>query len=166
MLPGLAPCVVGGGRSLGSILSGGTNIGNMTDLGGLAAAFDGGTSEPLSTCAANDAVLLTAGYVGKTLTRRIYKVRCFGSNDHGYVKNSNPAATLKLYGKTGSAPANATNGTLLGTLSFTDTANESSLRSINSSDNETLWDHFWVTVESGGSSEKFGFGELQFYEAV
>lgn len=56
--------------------------------------------------------------------------------------------TFYLYGKTGSAPASATNGTLLGstTISITDTSPTTYSTYINSSDTLTAWSHLWVTA--------------------
>ncbi|MEP9388468.1 hypothetical protein [Mesorhizobium sp. KR9-304] len=89
-----------------------------------------------------------AAHIGKSTSvaapTAIESVTVFGSNDHGYCSNTNPSITITLYGKTGSAPASRTDGTTLGSTTFTDTANESTGRQINSSDTATYWDHVWV----------------------
>lgn len=154
-------------RTLGSAITGGTNIGNMTAAGGLAAAFDGTTNQAQGSSARRDSV--TNAYCGKTpaSAKRVFKSISYGSNNHGYFVLANTTCDLALYGKTGAAPANGTDGTLLGTLSFTDTADESgNPREIVSSDKETLWDHIWLYISERGTSGNVSLAELQIYEAV
>jgi hypothetical protein len=145
------------------------HIGDMTASGGLAAAFDNTTSQAAAACAVKAA---TSGYVGSDYTsqpgrgKRIYKATCFGSNDQGYSSTGAGASiTLNLYGKTGTtAPANATDGTLLGTLAFTNLANESSGRDITSSDQDTLFGFLWIQVVAG--SGNVTLAEAQLYESL
>lgn len=133
----------------------GTNIGNGTVGGGLAAAFDAVTNQTDSSCAAKAAAAANSMFVGKTnaVPTAIESVTVYGSNNSGYVFSTNPACTLTLYGKMGVAPANGTDGTSLGSVSFTDTANESaSPRTINSSDTATYWDHRWVNLTQANNA--------------
>jgi hypothetical protein len=142
----------------------GTNIGNFTADGGLAAAFDGTTSQANTAGAGKSSA--TSGYIGKTLavSKPIYKAIVYGSNNHGYVPSANPTVTINLYGKVGTAPASSTDGTLLGTLSFADTADESSNpRTITSDDWDTVWDHVWIEVTTESATAK-QVAEVQFYE--
>lgn len=143
----------------------GTNIGNMTEVGGLAAAFDGNASQINTSCAGRtDAGINTfSSYVGKTHTSAVSKVEVSGSNSHGYGFSGTPSITIRLYGKQGSAPANATDGTELGSITFTDTADESAARTITSSDLNTVWDHRWVTVAANANTAGFYFAEVVFY---
>jgi len=145
-------------------ITGGTNIGNMTSNGGLAAVFNGVTNATSIDSAA--IALTTAAYVGKTITKRVIKGIFYGSNEKGYVNVINPTITLNLRGKTGAAPsAPATDGTLLGTLSFTDTLNESgNPREIISSDPSTVWNHIWVYITHDGAANNMYFTEAEFYE--
>lgn len=71
----------------------------------------------------------------------------------GFFPTANGAGTvtINLYGKQGSAPTTATDGTLLGTLSFTNTNSELAGRTVTSSDEDTFWDHAWVTMVSSTS---------------
>lgn len=151
-------------RTQGSVISGGTNIGDMTGTGGLAASFDGTTNQAGAACSTRSSV--ANGYVGKTITKRVFKLIAYGSNNNGF-QNSNTATTITLYGKTGSAPANGTDGTSLGSVNFTDTTNESAGRTVTSSDNETLWDHLWmyISIDGGGSNNLFS-AECELYESV
>lgn len=97
----------------------GTSIGDLTGGGGLAAVFDGDNSKTYAQCAT---VAATTGYVGKTPASAVKVSRAivYGSSDKGFVTGASPAVTLSLYGKTGAAPANGTDGTLLGSVSFID----------------------------------------------
>ena len=133
-------------------ISGGTNIGNMTGGGGLAAAFDGTTSQAIASCASLASVTTTA-YVGKHLATSsvVRGVTVFGSSDQGYVSGANPTTVLNLYASQ-TAPSNSTNGTLLGTLSFTDTGNESTGRVITSNDPNTVWNYVWINPTTASSS--------------
>ena len=140
----------------------GTNIGNMTSNGGLAAAFDGNTSQAQTQCAANTNQI--GGYVSKALAQpaAIDRVIIYGSNNAGYSNGTNRTITLVLYGKQGAAPSSATDGTILGTLGpFTDIPDESAGRTIASSDTDAIWDHVWVGYTASGGGARCA--ELQIY---
>lgn len=142
--------------------AGGTNLGDLTGGGGLAAAFDGTTAQAAAACATEAAS--TDAWVGKTLasTSAISKAVVYGSNDAGFVSAINPTVTLDLYGKTGAAPASATDGTLLGTASFTDTADESAGRTVTTSD-ATVWTHVWVRVTHNGAANQINVAEVKLF---
>ena len=154
----------------GSNLTGaGSNIGDLIGGGGLAAAFDATTSQGTAACANHGTG--TEAYVGKDFSaapKRIYECIVFGSNNHGYIFSVNPSITIDLYGKNGSAPSNGSDGTSLGQIAFTDTANESVGRTIaNGDDYETLWDYVWMRIYNGGTSRRGWYcAELEIYEAV
>jgi hypothetical protein len=161
--------LIGFGVSLGALTSGleidrtlGTNIGDAIGGGGLAAAFNGTTSETAASGAQLNAS--TSFYVGKTgnIPRYISKVTCYGSNNAGYVASADPTITLTLCGKNGSAPANSTDGTVLGSITFTDSANESTGRDIVSTVQDQKFDHWWVAGSAVSSSWRIA--ELRFYE--
>lgn len=132
----------------------GTNIGDMTGNGGLAACFDGTTNKPNSTSASKSAATLS--YVGKNYSaspKKIAQAQTYGSNESGYVGTANPSVTIKLWGKNGSAPANASDGTELGTVTFTDTNNlTNDPRTITSSDTTTSYDYVWVSITGNGTN--------------
>jgi hypothetical protein len=147
-------------------LSGSTSIGDLTGGGNLAAAFDADTTQAAAACAAKAAA--TTGYVGKTFAAAapIHTVKVYGSNDAGYVSAITPEVTIKLYGKNGTAPANGTDGTLLATLTpFTDTADESTARTITSSDQNTSYLHAWVYITHNGVANQINVAELEFFSA-
>lgn len=132
----------------------GTNIGDMTVNGGLAAAFDGTTSQTTGSCARSAGS--DDGWVGKTLAspRTFGKALVYGANNQGFDSRgvADSSVTLKIYGKSGTAPANKTDGTLLGTTGpFTDQLDESGGRQVDSTDTSTTWDHLWVYEHTGGS---------------
>lgn len=133
-------------RTSGSVIS------NFNSLPGN--AFDGVTSQGNGFCAGKSATAANSGYVGKTMAgpTAIENATVRGSSNLGYVDGSNPSVTLELYGKQGSAPSSATNGTLLGTITFTDTNNESSARQIDSTDVNTYWDHLWIRLSQSTNS--------------
>lgn len=138
----------------------GTNIGNMTANGGLASAFDGNLSQGQSASAT---IASTSGYVGKThsAAKRCSRVVVHGPNDVGYSGGGNGSITIDLYGKTGAAPGSATDGTLIGTITFTDTNNESAGREIISSDQATSYENWWVHVAGAAN---IAVTELVMYE--
>lgn len=144
----------------------GTNIGDMTTNGGLAAIFDGTTSQADTACGRATAV--NNAYAGKNYSsspKKISKVICYGGNNVGFWHTYNSTATLDLYGKNGGAPSNDTDGTLLGTLSYTDTTNESAGRTVTSTDTLTAWDYVWVRTSQPGAAANAYMAELTFYEA-
>jgi hypothetical protein len=145
-----------------SLFSGGTNIGNMTGLGGLAAAFDGTTNKARSSCAY---IANATGYVGKTFGtgKRVEHVVAYPSNDNGFQHDNQSGETysLTLYGKQGTAPSNATNGTSLGTASGSDNSPVAAA-TITSSDQSTLWDHCWLTITPSPNSDT-QCAQLQIY---
>lgn len=144
----------------------GTNIGDMTSAiaGGLAAAFDGVTNQGASACARKDSG--TFAYVGKDYSsapKRIGQALVYGSNEAGYVGGSNPTVTLALYGKSGSPPSSSTDGTELGSLTFVELTNESSPRTVQSSDHDTAWDYVWIRVSHTAASSAMVLAEARFY---
>lgn len=122
----------------------GTNIGNMTLNGGLAAAFDGVTNAAAGSCAS----FSDAGYCGKTYGtgKVVYSVQVHGSNDFGYTTGGAVSVAISLFGKNGT-PANATDGTLIGAISFTNLSNESAPRAIISTDNANAYTSIWVQID-------------------
>ena len=140
----------------------GTNIGNFTTNGGLAAAFDGTTSQNSSACAAREA---QNGFVGKTLaSAKVFgEAVIFGSSDQGFVNDANPSVTITILGKNGTAPANLNNGTEIGTITFTDTSDESAGRTIESTDLTTTWDHIFARV-SNVVGDPLHVAELELWE--
>lgn len=130
-----------------------TKFGNMTAANRLGQIFDGN----LTTSGYNE---LTSGFAGVVLAQptKIAKA-VFTPQSNGFdASGATSAVTLQLYGKNG-MPANATDGTLLGSLSFTD-VNSPASREITSTNQIAEFTHVWGRVVTGVWSV---FAELQFY---
>jgi hypothetical protein len=144
----------------------GTVIGNMTSGAAQSNCFDGTTSQALSAGAGACPFVNNApGYVGKTYAagKAMSRVVVYGSNDDGFMYAANPSVTITLYGKNG-VPANGTDGTSLGTLTFTDTADESGGRTVSSTDTSTTYTNVWVYINGGAIST--ACAELVMYEML
>jgi hypothetical protein len=138
----------------------GTAIGNLNAFG-LDKAFDGVTNAAGATCAAKSG---SGGYVGKTYsTGKVFsRAVLYGANDRGFIDGANPSVTITIYGKNGT-PSSETDGTVLGVLTFIDTANESSGREVTCS-NPNAFTSVWARVTSGPYSTYVA--ELVLYELV
>jgi hypothetical protein len=145
----------------------GTNIGNATNGGGLAAAFDGTTSQAFGAGAGSSGSVASI-WVGKTLTgpKVFGQAIVYGSNDRGFVTGGGtPAMTINIRGKNGAAPASATDGTIVGTVSaFNDTTNESAGRTAASTDLVATWDHLFAEIAQGGAAAGMYCAEVEFWE--
>ena len=155
-----------GGPGVAIELTGlGTNLGNLTGGGGLAAAFDDDTTQTAAASASNSGQ--DNRWVGKTLPtpKAIAKAIVHGSDDQGYITSANPSVTITLYGKNGTSPNSRTDGTAIGSITFTDTANESTGREIIPTDTETVWDHVWIgVVNNAAGTTAINVAELRLYE--
>lgn len=143
----------------------GTNIGNMTEVDGLAAAFDGSAVNGQSAAKTNTA----SAFIGKTLAapKRFARAVVYGSPTQGFVlQGQNPNMTINIRGKNGAAPSGATDGTIVGTSSFTDTADESAGRTIQSTDRGTSWDHLFAEITHDGGSLNIACTELDLYANI
>lgn len=150
----------------------GTNFGDMTAAGGIAAAFDGVTSQS-GASTANKGTGTDFAFIGKTLADPAIFSRAVihGSNSAGFL-NNNAEITITIYGHTGSAPtseAEVLAGTALGSITFTDTGDESAGREItNTAADYTAFDHLtayiWRTDE--GTNAVRAVAEVVLYEQV
>lgn len=99
----------------------GTNIGDMTGGGGLAALWDGNTSQANGVCANNPSA---TGNAGKDYTaqggKRVAKAQVWASSDYGYYQNTGSAVTVHLQ----HADASGGPWTTLATNAGTDTNNQ------------------------------------------
>lgn len=144
----------------------GTNIGNMTASGGLAAAFDGVTSQAFPASAGFQ--IGGTPWIGKTLAAPAAFGRAivYGSNNSGFVGGVDPNVTLTFRGKNGAAPATSTDGTAIGTLTFAETADESAGRIVESTNHQTKWDHIIVEITHDGGAANEYCAELSLYAFV
>ncbi len=181
--------------SLSNAIAGatGTNIGNMTSAGGLAASFDGipakvaaSSSEQSTSGGAlgiNTSLSLDS-FVGKNYGgQQVMQVTVFPSADAGfgigsYIGGSGgvlvpysyvPTLTLNLRGKA-TNPASPSDGTLLGTSGVI--SNTVSPVTIVSNDQATSWNYIWVeeiatfvNTASGCSSYSFSsaIAQVEFF---
>jgi hypothetical protein len=145
----------------------GTNIGDMTSGGGLAGAFDGTTNQSNAASAQRTGTVANA-YVGKNYSaspKRIAKADIYPSNADHWFSAADGAVNviLTLYGKNGSPPSSHTDGTSLGTTTFSEDA--TSPRTITSNDTTTSWDYVWMSIATGaGSTGTIYCAELVLYE--
>lgn len=145
----------------------GTAIGDMTAYGGLAAAFDGATSQGIAACA-RTAVAVFSGYIGKNFgsPKTVRQVRVYGSNDYGFCTTAGSiTVTLEVYGKS-SAPSGGTDGTLLHEVSFID-PNDGTPQLLTIA-SPAAYAYVWVLCSTTGSGagETNAIAEIEFYEAV
>lgn len=153
------------------------NIGDMTAISD---AFDGDTSAVGPGIPAPDYAYKNGGttaYLGKNYSlssKRIERAIAYGTNTQGFAtlfatdgssgSNYTGNVTIDLYAKTGAAPANATDGTLLGTVAFNDANDESGGRTIASSDQTTFFTYAWIVVRrTDGVAHTFCVVEVEFY---
>jgi hypothetical protein len=158
----------GGGTISGAT---GTNIGDLTISGGLAAAYDGATNTAFNSCAQGAAIVSpTDEYIGKNYSSSPKKISggtIYGSNNGGLCSGFNGSVTVELRGKNGSAPSTPGDGTLLGSLTFTDTSNESAGRAVSSSDTATEWDYVWHRIQAAqGNASRTSVAEAVFIETT
>ena len=158
-----------GARSKGSELTGTAGSVDMTDRAGPSSCFDGDTDEAdtggaqvaKNTSDNTDGVI----YLQPASAVRVWSVDVYGSNDKGFIAGSNPSITITLRGKNGSAFTGPTDGTQLGSITFTDTSDESGGREILSSDVESTWDYIGIGLPAE-SGDKWVIVETDFFESV
>ena len=138
----------------------GTNIGDMTATGGLAASFDGNTSQSNAQCSVRSN--LSNGFVGKTMgaSAPISKIVVRSTNNIGFTNTGN--VTIQLYAKT-SAPSSGTDGTLLGTNAIGSGGSNSTDYTVTSSDTTTSYSNVWAYITSSGGSADIYCAELSIY---
>lgn len=167
------------------------HVGNMTDNGGLAAAFDGNTSQNATASAASNTHSPNS-FVGQNFSGctpssyAISSATVFPSTDQGiaWVTAVNAATqatvratttvTISLYGSN-SPPASYNNGTLLGSVTLppvdtfvygfngtVNTAIGTSAVTIQSSNTSTAYAYLWIAITAVQSENGFAFANLYF----
>lgn len=162
------------GDSLAALisLSQGAPIGDMTDGGGLAAAFDGITADAPPVAGgylhtAYKAANITVGYVGKDwglgVTRTVRLVRAFAPAVQGFTAfGGNELITLTLLGSTVNDPSTAT---ALGSCDPTPNAPALAL-TIDTIDDSTAYRYHWLRVAKESASDGPLCTEALFYSAA
>lgn len=127
-------------------------------------AFDGTTNQAQAACATWGAASALNQYIGKTYApaERIGYCVIYSPNNVGFTGATGNYVSFSLYGKTGTAPANATDGTLLGTSTSVRGDSSSQVLTIGCNDTTTEWDHVWVTRATSISTAMY-LAEVQFF---
>ena len=139
----------------------GTVIGDLTLHGGNAAAFDGQRTHTTAG-AANTG---DPRYIGKTWdsAKTVTGFGIWSYTNKGFVEGATPTVTIKLYGKTGSAPSSSSDGTVLFTGTVTDSGASGPPATVeNFSFTPASYDHNWVEISSGGAN--CHVAQVEFYE--
>ena len=147
----------------------GTAIGDMTENGGLSAAFDNATDQLANASAAKSSVNNTnPSYIGKDWgsgnVKYITGFKYWSSSNDGLHESGNNSSgcSLILLGHTSNDPANATVLGTLGSLSFRTHGTEHSKLDITRG---TGYRYHWVKVLPSATNSNQSFcAELRFYE--
>lgn len=166
----------------------GTSIGTLLESGGLAAAFDGTINKNYANAATHATLLSQTAdirdYAGKQYAAGVSVATAIVTPplDTGFavgVLGSDPTAAvgvagdviISLYGKN-SAPANSTDGVLLGFATLAPSDVKKTV-TITSSDAVTTYTNIWVTIKAtvyyAGSPygfAKLGIAQAQFYNST
>jgi hypothetical protein len=135
----------------------GSVFGDMNDYGFASNAFNGNTNQ-------NGASVTTAygsgtiKYIGKVFSsaQPISRVDVYGTNDYGYDGSGSTSITISVYGKS-STPTNSTDGTLLGSTTFTDD-NTVNYRTVTFS--PASYQYVWVRLSTGNNCF---IGQVQYF---
>lgn len=144
----------------------GTNIGDMTSNGGLAASWNGDTTETAGSASAKG--VATDAYVGKTfaVAKIVSRIKIYGTTNAGFIDGGGAVSTtLHIMAKNGAAPSGPTDGASLGSVTFTNTTNESAGRDIASTDQATAYLHIWARISTAAGNAK-RMAEIELWELV
>lgn len=145
-----------------SLLTGGTNIGNMTSAGGLSAAFDGNTSKLNTACAQRQASG-GAGTIGKSwgFSKKVTRYKIYGATDYGFdTTSSAQTITVKLQGSNDGSSWND-----LHTDSFADGASVTKDYTTGIT-TTTSYSYHQVTISTTGASAWQNIAQLEMYETL
>lgn len=143
----------------------GSTIGNMTVAGGLAAAFDGTTSQNDAASARGAVDAGGYAYVGKDwgsgVTHNIDKFVIYPSNTSGFEDNGGNVE-IRLYGSNAS-PANSTDGTQLYTTGVI--ADQTTAITVTSGITSGNYRYHWFAIRSTSPGNSY-CAEAQFFETA
>jgi hypothetical protein len=144
------------------VLLQGTPIGNATQGGGLAAAYDGnkdqiGLASPVGDSAEGiyNGLRLPAAYY-------LNEIRIWLSNPNGFESNSGQTRRCTVYGKNGQDPNSPRDGTVLRFFMVPDTAKLVMFVS-GSYDVTVPYDRIWLTLDNPGGGQASVFTEIEYY---
>jgi hypothetical protein len=146
----------------------GTAIGNMANGGGLAAAFDGNTSQNAAASASITTGDRTTGYVGKDWgsgnTKVISGIVATGASDQGFNQTGTATVTITLYGSTDNFSGSNVS---LGSGTVTNGAG-ASLSKLSGFTTTTGYRYHRIGITDAGASatDNKNCAELVFYEDV
>lgn len=141
----------------------GTKNGSLFTHGGLAAIFDGATFANHPNWGAYLGGATSAwATVHWTVPKVFSRAKFYGWADRGFVDSTNGPVTLEVRGKNG-AFSSETDGVVLGSLTITDTGNESAGRDVVSNGNATAYTDFLYRVVAGSGSG-ICMGEVEAWE--
>ena len=143
----------------------GTVFGGALSGGALANLFDGNTNQSYGAGAywSTNSVGYVGKYWGAGTPKTVSGFKAWGTNNYGFVNNTNPTVTLTLYGSN-SSPANATDGTSLGSMAFTD-ANSYAASKLTGITTTTAYEYHWVTISFVDAQLPMA-AEFEFYETA
>lgn len=143
----------------------GTNIGDMTGGGGLAAAFDDNASQGKLVSARK----LSGGedsYIGKDwgagVTKWLSHIVMTAPTDAGFRNAGTETITFTVYGNN-SAPANSSDGTQIGSGTVTDAQSGPVTKDITGLDTTTAYRYHWVKITWSASTEASNCAECDMY---
>jgi len=157
-----------GSATLGAAISqgAGTAIGNATANGGLAASFDGTTSQAAAAASKyaasspTDPLLIGKNH-GTGVTKTIAGITVVGSSDQGFQQSVSGSITIKLQGSTDNFSSSVVD---LGTETFTDSAGKTLTKTSGFTATAFQYHRIHVTAGSGGGSQSFYVAECTFFE--
>ena len=144
----------------------GTIIGDFTTGVAIGNAFDG-TQNAASGASPHRGG--TTGFLGKDWGsgngKIISGVKIWAATNTGYINNNSHTFDIRLYGSN-TAPANATDGTLVGTIATGTTAPYSGdPRELMSGITATQYQYIWVAIIAGQYVDMY-VAEVEFYEST
>lgn len=140
----------------------GTIIGNFSS--NTSAAFNDTLLESTDTCATKSGS--ANAYIGKNFgssPKAINRVKVYGSTNQGFITSANPSVTITLYGNS-SLPASGTDGTSLGSSTFTDITGSINT-TIQSSDLTTQWQYVWIYIVPASGTNTINVAEMILYSS-
>ncbi len=146
----------------------GTVIGDLTATAPIGNVFDGNTSQAVAGGAGPCPLKgggTGNGYVGKDFGSGVAKVmsrvNAYGGSDTGFDSSAS-SVTITLYGSN-SSPANGTDGTSIGSTTFTNATNNT-VRSITCT-SSSAFRYVWIYIAAGGASN-IACAEVEMWELV
>lgn len=143
----------------------GTNIGNMTGGGGIAAAWNGTVSQ-LAAASAQGAAGVGLDWIGKTFgSPQIPALVVCKAPSDWYFAGNQGLIDLELWVKNGTAPSNSTDGQQISVLGQNHPVGLGETRLTWSIDEVNEWDHFWIRVNNVVNATTY-MGEMSLYTRV